>query len=363
VDEVMVIPRDSVPPTPLTLRQSRRVAVNRSLRAAAAGAAAVATWWPLRLTWLPWVLALGCLAGAAGVLRAGTGRVEIDAEGIRVTRFGRSRRLAWSSIDRCAVRSTLWGRSVQVSHSGGRRLRLPVPVSPYLAPDPAFDSQIEAVGHRLAGYRAAGAPELTRSGTGPYRAGRPRPRQTPAPAMLGNRRRCLLAVSALLLGALLLDQPWGWSDGPVAVAVPDPCPLAAGRATAMTGPVPQHGGTERLPAATVARACEWDVTPQRWLLVSVQRYGRWGLHSATWRATVAYAGLRRNLEGGRVSSAPRLGDESIVSAVDGGAAIVARRGNVLVTAIARQGLPHYDSATMLAMVRAVVDAIVLRGAG
>jgi len=341
LDDVLLIPVEDLPPSAVVFRPRRRLLVLRSLRTLAVAGAALAGWWLLHLTWLPLVLAVVSVAELLGVVRAVTGAVGVSSEGLRVSWMGISRRLPWSSVFTVEVRTTRLGRSVWLGRRDKNRpRRLPAPASPYLMPEAAFDSHVDELARQLTAYRQAGAPALGRSGR-------------------GSRRLLLAGLAALLTAGLLLDQPWGWPPGPTASSVPDPCPLTASRAAPMVGQIPAQSQTLHFTPARVRHACEWDLAPHRWLLVAAERYGRWGLHSGTWRATVDYANIRHNVEGAQLPGLPRIGDESIAFEGRESGEVFVRRGDVIIAVVASGPIPHYDRTAMLSMARAVADAITL----
>ncbi|MBO0870439.1 MAG: PH domain-containing protein [Micromonosporaceae bacterium] len=333
--------RPEQPATPVVFRAPRAHVVRRLVYAVTIGVLAGVGWSVLHVVWLATVATIACLVQFGATARAAAGTVTVDPEGVRVGTLSATRRYRWAEIAGFDVRATISGRRVRLIRAvPHRRLRLPAPASPYLIPDPRFDAEVRRLRDLSAQPGTAGPP--------------------PATAGAGNPRRYWLSVAAMLAVALLLDQPWGWLAGPQAIALPDPCAAAAGHLTAMVGQRTGKLESTRPDSSTIVERCSWDQlagSPDRFVVVEIERYDRLGLHSGTWRAKANFSTAQHGLAGSAVDSAPRLGDDSVLVESDVGAGIFALRGNVLALVVARGPVPGYNRADLLAVERNILVGI------
>lgn len=341
MDDVLLVPAESLPPAAVTVRPPRRRLLVRLAAGLATGAIAACGWWVAHLTWLPYALALCAYVQLLGVLRAAGGRLDLGPDGVRIRRLGITHQLAWSEVRRCEVRAGVFSRHVRLARSRFAT-RLPVPISPHLLPDPAFDSCVEQLRVQCAAYRDAGALALTRSGR-------------------GTRRRFGLVMALVLAAVVALDQPWGWvAGGPQADSVPDPCPLVAALAAQLTGPATKLAGTQQGKGNVQQRYCEWDTAPNVRLRVDVLRYGRWGLRSGTWRASQGYGQVDHDEIKGSpttVGTRAHLGNESLAVRYLNETMVMARCGNVIVAVRTSGPMVRYNAQTVLEMAQDMVNAV------
>lgn len=352
------------------LRPSPRVVAHHLRLAALLVAVAAAGWW-WRLTLLPVGLGVAAVVQLVWWLRGAVGRVELLPDGVRVRRVLRTCTIGADDVLRFEVRTTLFGRHVRLEHRAGRAtrsMRLPAPAAPRLVRDDRFDAQVAAVQawwQRRHGADAA----LSRPGR--------------------ERRRWAypVAVSALVVAAVLPDRPWGWVAGAEATEIPEVC--------AALRPTVDHAvESVALEAGSVtpdrAGGCRFTVERDRILVVFMMLYSRSGVHSAT---SVASSNLRIAFGGKMVAipEADTLGDTSHGAYLDPyavdhagfgsgpdmlsqrgvpiGAVVVARRANVVVAAFlvpdyeqrGTHGAPldESDAATLIATVRAALITVTL----
>lgn len=325
---------------PVVLRAPRRLLVARLVCGVAAGVLAAAAWWLLALTWLVWALAAAALVQFIGAGYVRAARVTLGAEGIRIRGLAVPRTVAWAGVWECRAARTMFGQHVRVRPGARRReVRLPVPTSPHLMPDPAFDSQFEVF---RAWCARAGAASPTRSGR-------------------GSRRAYAAVLMTVLLVALLFDRPWDWSvpmDGAHARGLPDLCQIAPNPVSAVVGEQPP-AHHDYLSRGDSRYLCVWGVDDEQhqMMFVAVDVFQRLGVYSGTWRAHDAFAGLSASLAGYRRHVVPPVGDESAAGNVLSHTLVVSRRANALVEVYTHG--PDIDDhvADAQDIARAVVDAI------
>ena len=301
------------------------------------------------LTVFPWCLAAYAACGFLGVARAAAFSLRVSPAGLRT----RGRLIPWTDVFQIIVQENPLARSVRldVFVKGNRRLlRLSVPRSSRLFPDPAFDRDVARLQEWCAmssGFAAV-----------PKNSGRFR------------RSWTIAAVALLTLVLVAPDRPWGWIGGAEASVVPSACALAATLPSAL-----KLGPPAPLPSTTTKSACVWSVVgaPQFAggpVFLAFELHRRYGLHSGSDLAGHQSVSDLDTLVGGTPLVAPGVGAETGAGREFGvhghliatGTALmdVDVRGNVEVL-IVLHGSADAATFTMLAAIeKTAVAAITLR---
>ncbi len=299
---------------PVVLRSPRRLVLGRLCVAAAVAALAVAGWL-VELTWLPRLL---IAVAAVHVIQAGyawAGRVILRPDALCTRGLVIPRRVTWPDVWGWDIRTTLFGKHVRV-HRQGRKtsLRLPVPSSSYLIPNPAFDAQVGVL-HAWYATHAEFAASVQRPGR-------------------GSRRWYPVLVAAFLVAALVLDRPWVWSigsEGALVTSLPDLCQVAPAAVQAVVGDQP--GTHYTFPYRGETRyICVWGVddNQRQMMFVAIDVFRRLGPFGPIWRAHDAFRRSRSAVDTGGVRASAPFGDESAAADVLSHTYVTARLANVFV---------------------------------
>jgi hypothetical protein len=317
----------------------------------------------LRLIALPVVLAALAVAHLVLSLMTATGRVELSPDGVRVRGFGQSMSVPWAGVAQFVVRTTWFGRHVQLRRTAARPVRLPAPAASRLLPAARFDEDLD----QLRAWCASQSREVA----------------APVPERRRLRWAPVAAAVVLLAVAALVDRPWGWVAGAEAATIPDACTAVQSQAAELARQMPPEPlASTSLTGPDEVHACGWQLDGERGLGVFIGRFGRSGLHSGTSVAARYFSSQRlvkEDLSSGEQDPRRRaiqLGDVAELSYIGlpsstrgyPGVAVAARRANVVVLVsvvpVRLQGdspaVEDRDVDKVVAIARAAVDAIELR---
>jgi hypothetical protein len=360
------------------LRPSRRVVAYHFGFGTVCAVVAALGWW-LRLTALPVTLAVVAVVQLMWSLRSAVGRVDLLPDSVRIRRSLGVSTVSADAVLRFRARTTVFARHVRLEYSarqGTRGARLPAPATPHLVRDHRFDADVAAI---QAWWHAkdGGAAGLS------------------APAR-GRRWIAPVVTLALMVVAALPDRPWGWTAGAEATTVPEACESL--RST--LDPTIEFERVELVARDSNEQrsGCGGTTDQDRILIVVMTLYSRSGAHSAT---SIASTHLRigDSLDPGwsseslkPIPGADTLGDASLGAYLDPlalarlglgatgpnmfsqrgvpvGAAVIARRANVVIEALLVPEFDHRgphgtplqepDTTELITVVRTALTAVTL----